>query len=190
MHEVCMSTNRRIEPDLNQDVMGWTGEPPICLGPESLVYQEEPSDNIGGLLIKSGLVVLFSITVYGGYQFLKDSSTDQQLAKSEPLYEWSAPPIKTDTAKKLAVVDNQKPEVRKIDLTKTGSVKKVQKPIGKPIPTTPDVSIDAKFHIVQPGDTLSAISRKFQVSTAKIIEINLIKNPGLIKPGMKLYVTR
>ncbi len=190
MYEVCMSANRRIEPNFDQTPEIWTEEPPICLGPECLVYEEDTSNGIGGLLMKSGLVILFSVMAYGGYQFIKDSNTDQQLANSKPTYDWSGKPTQTNNNGELVALNDQNRTVRKIDLTKTGSIKKITSRIGKPVPIKPKISVNAKFHIVQSGDTLSAIGRKFKISSADIMEINAIENPRKIKPGMKLYISR
>ena len=190
MYEVCMSVDRRVEPDFDQTELSWEGEAPASLGPEHLIYDEDQSSGVGGLLMKSGLVILIAISAFGSYQFLKDSNANPQLANSKPAYNWSGKPVKTDNNQELVTFENQAKTVRKIDLTKTASVKKTPKAISKPAPIKPKPSPGATFHIVQPGDTLSAIGRKFQISSTEIIEINAIKNPKLIKPGMKLFVSR
>lgn len=42
------------------------------------------------------------------------------------------------------------------------------------------------IYTVQPGDTLSGISKKFKVSLDSLVDINRIKNPNLIYPGQTL----
>lgn len=48
----------------------------------------------------------------------------------------------------------------------------------------------AKTYVVQSGDTLSAIARKTGVSVNTLQEINNIKNPRRIHPGMQLRLSR
>ena len=45
-----------------------------------------------------------------------------------------------------------------------------------------------KYHIVKPGDTLSAIAKKHKTTVSKIAKDNNIKNVNLIYPGQKLKV--
>lgn len=45
-------------------------------------------------------------------------------------------------------------------------------------------------YIVQPGDTLSMIAQRFDVSTREIIENNVIRNDLTIFPGQVLFITR
>ena len=189
MYEVGMSANSRVEPVFEPDITQWEGEAPVSLGPEHLVYEEETGNGFLGLLMKSGLVVLLAVSAYGGYQFIKASSTNDQVA-SKAGYDWSGKAIDHKERLRLTGVDEQTKDVRKIDLTKTGSVKKNTSPIGKPVPINPDTPSGTKFHIVKPGDTLSAIGRKYKISSADIMEINAIENPRRIKPGMKLFVSR
>ncbi len=198
MYEVCMSADRRVDPNLSAQSFDWENEPPVSLGPEHLYYEEDTSNGVGGLLLKSGLVIMLAISVFGGYQFLKDSSTEQQLASS-PKNEWPGGVLSTK--------ENLKRKVRQIDLTKTATVKKtitrpvnttVIKPVKKQTDRIGDIAKaepaaptgNEQFHVVQPGDTVSAISRKFKIKTAEIMSWNGIENPRLLKPGMKLIVSR
>ena len=48
---------------------------------------------------------------------------------------------------------------------------------------------DMKTYIIRKGDTLSKISQKTGISTKKLINLNCIKNPNLIYPGMKLKLS-
>lgn len=43
-------------------------------------------------------------------------------------------------------------------------------------------------HIVQPGETLSAIAKAYNVTTKAIIEANRIKNPNRLSVGQKLFI--
>lgn len=47
-----------------------------------------------------------------------------------------------------------------------------------------------KVHIVKRGENLTIISRKVKVSTKELMEINGLKNPNRIKPGMELRLSR
>ena len=210
MYEVCMSADSRVEPNFNQNPDIWAEKPQVGMGAQHLVYEEDTSNGIGGLLIKSGMLILFSIAVYGGYLFLNSSRTKPQLLSSKPTYDWSGRPSKTDDQKSLSTLENQEKTVRKIDLTKTASIYKPKQVAVKTISIKPQPKVKPKvkpvvkqevaikseqpvngqFHIVQPGDTISAIGRKFQMSAADIMEINGITNPKLLKPGMKVLVTK
>lgn len=188
MYEVGMSANSRVEPVFEPEIRQWEGEPPVSLGAEHLIYEEEAYNGFSGLLLKSGLVILLVISAYGGYQFMTDNNI--QSADSKAGYDWSGKPIDAKERLRLTGVKNPTNTIRKIDLTQTGSVKKNASPNGEPVPTRPNTSIGEKFHIVQSGDTLSAIGRKFKVSAADIMEINEIEDAKRIKPGMKLVISR
>lgn len=188
MYEVGMSANSRVEPVFEPKITQWDGEAPVSLGAEHLIYEEEPYRSSSGLLLKSGLLVLLAITAYGGYQFMTDKNA--QLADGKPGYDWSGAPIDEKERLRLTGVQDQDKTVRKIDLTQTGSVKKHVNPIGKPVPIKADNVTGAKFHIVESGDTLSQIGRKFKISAAEIMKINSIEDARRIKPGMKLIVSK
>lgn len=189
MYEVGMSANSRVEPVFEPDITRWEGEAPVSLGSEHLVYEEETNNGFLGLLMKSGLVVLLAVSAYGGYQFIKASGTNEQVA-SRAGYDWSGKAIDHKERLRLTGVDEQTKNVRKIDLTNTGSVKNNTNLLKKPVPIKPSTPSGITFHIVQSGDTLSAIGRKYKISSADIMEINAIENPRRIKPGMKLFVSR
>ncbi len=190
MYEVCMSADGRVEPDFSQEPQKWIGEAPASLGVECLMYEENHSSSTTALLIKSGFVVLFTLSIYAGYQLLKQTSAHPKLASTEQSVEPSKNSTTNSIGQQLTELENQSKSIRKIDLTTTGSISKTSEPIGKPTPIKPQLTTDAKFHVVQPGDTLSAIGRKFKIKTAEIMELNAIENARLIKPGMKLIVSR
>jgi len=58
--------------------------------------------------------------------------------------------------------------------------------------TTPVVSTtpppEETFHIVQKGDTLSRISRKYKVSIDEICDLNFIKKSSILRVGFQLRV--
>jgi LysM repeat protein len=199
MYEVCMSAERRVEPNFSEQSLDWENEPAVSLGPEHLYYEEDTSYGFGGLLMKSGLVILLAITGYAGYQFLQSSKPGNQLASSSAENQWPGGVLSTK--------ENLKRKVRQIDLTKTATVKKsitrpvkttVIKPIKKDSARLGDKTKQQKvvltgneqLHVVQPGDTISAISRKFKIGTKEIMAMNGIENPRLLRPGMKLVVSR
>ena len=187
MYEVCMSADRRVSQNFDQTELSWEGEAPVSLGPEHLIYEEDRSNGISGLLMKSGLVILIAVSAFGGYQFLKGSSADQQMVSAKSANGWPGDALQEQE-------DQTQKVVRKIDLTTTGTVtgtvQKQPQHLGKPVPIKPENSGNTQFHVVQSGDTLSAISRKFKIKTALIMELNGIDNPRRIKPGMKLIVSR
>ena len=47
---------------------------------------------------------------------------------------------------------------------------------------------NSKFHIVEEGDTLYQISKKYNVSLSKIIKVNDIENSNNLKVGLKLFL--
>ncbi len=51
-------------------------------------------------------------------------------------------------------------------------------------------SKNSKFHIVEDGDTLYQISKKYNVSLSHIIKVNDIKNSNDLKIGLKLFLKR
>ena len=46
------------------------------------------------------------------------------------------------------------------------------------------------LYIVQPGDTLWKIAKRYGVSVETLIAANDIKNPDLIQPGQKIILVR
>ena len=46
------------------------------------------------------------------------------------------------------------------------------------------------IYVVQPGDTLWDLAKKFNTTVDDIIELNDIENPDLIYPGEKLRITQ
>lgn len=55
-------------------------------------------------------------------------------------------------------------------------------------PGTTKTTTSGKTYTVQAGDTLSAIAKKYGVTTAALAAANNIKNPSLIRPGQKLVI--
>jgi LysM repeat protein len=47
---------------------------------------------------------------------------------------------------------------------------------------------DRQVHVVQPGETLSAIARRYGITTAALIQINGIRNPNWIYTGQRLTI--
>ena len=56
------------------------------------------------------------------------------------------------------------------------------KPVGVGLIVEPD-SPHRNRHVVELGDTLSSIARKYNTTVAKLVEINQLQNPDLIKVG-------
>ena len=50
------------------------------------------------------------------------------------------------------------------------------------------VSVTAKMHTVQTGETLGAIAKKYNVTVDNLVKWNKLENPNLIFPDSKLYV--
>ena len=80
-------------------------------------------------------------------------------------------------------------QIRKIDLTKTATI--------KPIVEEPDLVSSQKsdipieiFYTVKSGDTLSRIGRVYNIHVADIMELNEITDARSIKPGLKLTISK
>lgn len=180
MYEVGMSANSRVEPVFEPEIRQWEGEPPVSLGAEHLIYEEEAYNGFSGLLLKSGLVILLVISAYGGYQVLGNDNADQQLVSAKLL-----------SASENKTLNVQDKTIRKIDLTTTASIKEPVEVTGKSVPiATKPKSEDKLFHVVEAGDTLSAIGRKFKIKTSELMALNAIEDARRIKPGMKLIVSK
>lgn len=62
-------------------------------------------------------------------------------------------------------------------------------PVEEPAPSpVDDIASDVGFYIVQKGDTLSKIAKKFGTTVKKLAEINGISNPDLIQIGQKILL--
>jgi LysM repeat protein len=72
----------------------------------------------------------------------------------------------------------------------SGSVIQVGQKVNIPVPAgyagtnTPTTS--SKVYVVQPGDTLGGIAKRFNTTVKAISDLNKITNPNLIRPGQKL----
>jgi len=198
MYELGMSSDGRREPvfdDFTPTTGGSTaslenGSTYRTTPSDPFVLEEETGADAAAILMRAGIVVALVLGAFGGYKYHQGTTLDNQIA-GQTRTDWAGRPLATNEQGDLIWPDGKAP--RKIDLTTTASIK--SRPTPKVIEAKPDlvsgkISADAKFHIVESGDTLSAISRKYKVSTAGIMEINKIENPRRIKPGMKLYVTR
>jgi LysM repeat protein len=67
----------------------------------------------------------------------------------------------------------------------------VQALVNKGIGKTPTPADNKKYHVVQKGDTLWSIAKKYYGNGnqySKIVQANNIKNPDLIYPGQKLLI--
>lgn len=56
----------------------------------------------------------------------------------------------------------------------------VEEPTKPPTPTVPGITI----HVVQPGETLPEIARRYRISVEELVRAN----PGLIYPGLRLRI--
>jgi hypothetical protein len=61
-------------------------------------------------------------------------------------------------------------------------------PAPAPKAVTPAPTGGEQTYIVQKGDTLASIGRKFGVSWKKLQEANNLANPNLITPGQKIII--
>ena len=59
-----------------------------------------------------------------------------------------------------------------------------------PTPSALETPTSVKFtiHVVEPGETLSSIAKKYGVTLEEIIQANDIKNPNLIYPGQEIKI--
>jgi len=60
--------------------------------------------------------------------------------------------------------------------------------LGNPQPILAQDNPTNPVYVVQPGETLSQIAQKFNVTVNEIVSINNISNPDLISPGIRLYI--
>jgi len=60
--------------------------------------------------------------------------------------------------------------------------------LGIPQPILAQDNPTNPVYVVQPGETLTEIAQKFNVTVNEIISINNISNPDLISPGIRLYI--
>lgn len=58
------------------------------------------------------------------------------------------------------------------------------------IPVNPETRPSMLFYIVQPGDTLWKIARRYQTTVAQLVQINQICNPDRIEVGQKLLIPK
>ncbi|MEK5323382.1 LysM peptidoglycan-binding domain-containing protein [Aeribacillus sp. FSL M8-0254] len=73
-------------------------------------------------------------------------------------------------------------KIKNPDLIFVGQKLKVP---GKPKANT---TTAARYHVVQKGDTLWEIAKKYGTTVDKLVNLNKIKNPDLVYPGQKIRV--
>lgn len=199
MYEIGMSSDGRKEPVFDNALPAESAISPqvnLAQGHNTIIsdpfiYEEEPAADSAAILLRCGIVVAVALGAFGGYRYHQANVMDTQIA-GEMRTDWAGRPLATNDAGDL-VWPNDKAAPRNIDLTTTASIPSKQEPKvieAEPLPIGGAINKNAKFHVVESGDTLSAIARAHKVSTSDIMEINSIENPRRIKPGMKLYVTR
>ena len=66
------------------------------------------------------------------------------------------------------------------------AVPSATEPVANPAPADPTAT--PTVHVVQPGETINAIARQYNVGTADIIARNNLTNPNLIKAGDILII--
>jgi soluble lytic murein transglycosylase-like protein len=69
-----------------------------------------------------------------------------------------------------------------------GYLKIAAVPLGVVLATLAVVPASAGQYVVRPGDTLTSISRNYNMTIAKLIRDNQVRNPDMIYPGQQLVV--
>jgi LysM repeat protein len=73
--------------------------------------------------------------------------------------------------------------------TSTPTAEQAAGPTSTPNPTaTPSPTSEPVVHVVQPGDSLAAIARRYGVPLEAVIEANAIQDPNLIRAGQRLVI--
>jgi LysM repeat protein len=54
--------------------------------------------------------------------------------------------------------------------------------------TAPSTTPQTQYHLVQPGDTLYSISKKYNLEVDQLLKLNQMKPDSVIQPGQKLIV--
>jgi len=65
-------------------------------------------------------------------------------------------------------------------------------PTATPTPTpvvTPTATLFPRFYVVQPGDTLWSISRRFGVDIETLVQLNELEDPNLLRVGQELVIS-
>ena len=83
---------------------------------------------------------------------------------------------------KFEIVEKNSDSIR-ILITKEKKIEKIE-------PNTISRKNDFKMYVVKEGDTLSLISKKFQVSIDYLVKINNLKNRNLISIHQKLVISK
>ena len=61
-------------------------------------------------------------------------------------------------------------------------------PNGKRVREEISLQVKSKEYIVQKGDTITKIAKKFQCNLQSLIDMNNIKNPNIIKVGQRIII--
>lgn len=98
-----------------------------------------------------------------------------------------------DLNKRIRAVDAAREQDKKEIVTRLSSemaeLMKRQQAARSPAPARPRQISDTGYeHVVQSGETLSAIAKAYGVTTADIIAANNIDNPNNLRVGQKLFV--
>ncbi|MDJ0613111.1 MAG: LysM peptidoglycan-binding domain-containing protein [Rhizobiaceae bacterium] len=152
------------------------------------LLEDEPGPDASAILMRSGIVIALVLAAFGGYKYHLGTKVDSQIADHSRT-DWTGGPVATNESGNLILPTGSNKATRQIDLTTTASITSKPEPRVTEIETIRSGTAP-KFHIVESGDTLSAIARTYEISTTDIMTINKIENPRLIKPGMKLFVTK
>jgi membrane-bound lytic murein transglycosylase D len=83
-------------------------------------------------------------------------------------------------------VDNLTQKVEALEKQKQPAAEPKAKP---PAPSKPTASAEKKYHTVQKGDTLYAISKKYGISVDELRKLNNLSKDPSLRTGQKLLIS-
>jgi len=197
MYEVGMSSRGGSEDLRNSNLqIGPNGNEPLQVVDPALF---DENDDLGFIVtaLKTGILCLICLMLFGAYQLIPPMNQMQQIAKAQIYNKFDPQPITSNESDDFVVpVAREFVSAPKLDMMATGSIKIEEKPKSK----KPKISIESlaaggepystEIYTVKSGDTLSGIAQKYRMKSKDIIAVNEIKNPSLIKPGMRIIIAR
>lgn len=97
-------------------------------------------------------------------------------------------PAMTFTPSPTAVPTRETPTI--VSIEPTASATPSATPTSRPATKTPSPTPTPIVYVVQPGDSLDGIGRKFGVSTDAILRANNLSDPNSLAQGQKLLIPR
>ena len=190
MYEVAMSS-RGDRARRNDASLYSTAPQEYLADSDEQLFDEQTSLGFVPTIMKVAIACFLMMLLFGAYQIVIPNGTKLQVAKVEQFNSERLGPIKVpQNDDYLVSIRREFASIPNIDYTTTGSISKSGFDENKNASIRQIIESSSGVHVVIPGDTLSGIGITYGITQATLMELNNIKDPKSLKPGMTLLLGR